>query len=106
MPQHKIVVFVPVTHAEAIREAMAKAGGGRMGNYSHCSFSVTGIGRFRPGKGAQPAIGEVGKLETVAEERIEFACHSALVREVIAAIVSAHPYEEPAIDVWALESWK
>jgi hypothetical protein len=106
MSQHKIVVFVPVTHANALREAIGRAGGGQLGNYSYCSFSVRGVGRFRPEPGAHPAIGEVGKIEEVDEERIELVCDSARVEEVIAAIVKAHPYEEPALDVWPLESWK
>ena len=106
MSQHKIVVFVPVAHADAIREAIGRAGGGKLGHYSHCSFSVRGVGRFRPEKGAQPAIGQVGKLEEVDEERIEITCDTPLVRDVVAAIVSAHPYEEPALDVWPLEKWK
>jgi hypothetical protein len=106
MSQHKIVVYVPVSHAEAVREAVGRAGGGKLGNYSYCSFSVRGIGRFRPESGARPAIGQVGKLEEVEEERIEVTCDTLVVRDVIAAIVSAHPYEEPALDVWSLESWK
>jgi hypothetical protein len=106
MSQHKIVVFVPVSDADAIREAIGTAGGGKLGNYSHCSFSVRGIGRFRPGQGAQPAIGQVGKLEEVEEERIEITCDTPLVGDVVAAILSVHPYEEPALDVWALEQWK
>jgi hypothetical protein len=106
MTQHKIVVFVPVTHADAVREAIGLAGGGQMGHYSDCSFSVRGIGRFRPQTGAHPAIGEIGKLEQVDEERIEFICESGRITEVIAAIVRAHPYEEPALDLWPLESWK
>ena len=106
MGQHKIVVFVPVTHAQGVREAIGQAGGGRLGHYSDCTFSVRGIGRFRPGQGAHPAIGRVGQLEQVEEERIEFMCDSAQVSEIIAAIVRVHPYEEPAIDLWPLESWK
>jgi hypothetical protein len=106
MGQHKIVVFVPVTHADAIREAIGRAGGGQMGRYSNCSFSVRGVGRFQPGDGAHPAIGQIGRLEEVDEERIEFMCDSRLVTQVIAAIVQAHPYEEPAIDLWPLECWK
>jgi hypothetical protein len=106
MSQHKIVVFVPVTHADAVRDAMGKAGGGSLGNYTYCSFSVRGIGRFRPEQGARPAIGQVGRLEEVDEERIEIICDSRLVKEVVAAIVRTHPYEEPALDVWAVETWK
>ncbi len=106
MSQHKIVVFVPVTHADSMRAAIGSAGGGKLGNYACCSFSVRGIGRFRPETGAQPAIGQVGKLEEVEEERIEITCDSVLVRDVVAAIIAAHPYEEPALDVWGLENWK
>lgn len=60
----KFVVFVPETHANAVREAMGKAGAGASGNYNFCSFSIKGIGRFKPLEGANPAIGEVGKLES------------------------------------------
>jgi hypothetical protein len=102
MLKHKIVVFVPLSHADALREAMGQAGAGRLGNYSYCSFSTRGVGRFRPEQGAQPAIGQVGKLEEVEEERIEVTCDTSCVREVIAAIRRVHPYEEPAFDVWEL----
>jgi hypothetical protein len=106
MSQHKIVVFVPVSHADAVRDAIGRAGGGSFGHYTYCSFSVRGIGRFRPELGAHPTIGQVGKVEEVDEERIEIACDSLRVKEVVAAIVNAHPYEEPALDLWALETWK
>jgi hypothetical protein len=102
----KVVVYVPVSHAPAVRNAIGTAGGGKQGNYSFCSFSVTGVGRFKPENGAQPAIGHVGELEEVTEERIEFACDNSRLREIIAAVVAVHPYEEPAIDVLSLENWK
>jgi hypothetical protein len=104
--QYKVVVYVPITHGGAIRDAAGKAGAGQQGNYSFCSFSVTGVGRFKPQSGAQPAIGSIGKLEEVPEERIEFACDAALLHKVMAAIVAVHPYEEPAIDVLPQENWK
>jgi hypothetical protein len=103
---NKVIVYVPVTHAPAVRNAIGAAGGGKQGNYSCCSFSVTGVGRFKPEDGAQPAIGHVGELEEVTEERIEFACENGKLGQIIAAIVAVHPYEEPAIDVFALENWK
>lgn len=99
----KIVVFVPETHADLVRRAMGKAGTGKIGNYGFCSFSVKGVGRFLPGKGAKPAIGNVGKLESVKEERIETVCERSRLREVLKAIKSVHPYEELAIDVYPLE---
>ena len=67
--RYKIVVFVPVTNADTLREAMGNAGAGVIGNYSHCTFTSTGIGRFRPVEGAHPTIGEVGKFESVEEEK-------------------------------------
>ena len=70
----KIVVFVPETHTDIVREVMGKAGAGKIGNYTSCSFSTKGIGRFKPEQGASPHIGEVGKSEKVVEERIETVC--------------------------------
>lgn len=101
----KIVVYVPLTHAEAVRAAIGEAGGGKSGNYSFCSFSVRGMGRFRPEVGANPHIGEVGRREEVEEERIEVTCAPDVIGKVIAAIKAVHPYEEIALDVYALENW-
>lgn len=98
----KLVVFVPQSHADAVRRAMGDAGAGRIGQYSHCSFSAEGIGRYMPQAGAQPAIGEVGKLEAVEEERIECVCERAQAKAVIAAIRAVHPYEEVALDIYPL----
>lgn len=100
----KIVVFVPETHTDALREAMGNAGAGKIGNYSFCSFSSKGIGRFKPESGAQPHIGEVGKPEEVQEERIEMVCPREKVNEVIDAIKKVHPYEEVALDIYPLET--
>jgi hypothetical protein len=102
MKQYKIVVFVPVTHGDRLRQAMGEAGAGIIGNYSHCSFTTRGIGRFRPNSGANPSIGEVGRLEAVDEERIETACPEEKLKSVLAAMRRVHPYEEPAIDVYPL----
>ncbi len=102
--RYKIVVYVPETHAEALREAMANAGAGKIGNYTHCSFSTKGVGRFKPGPGARPAIGEAGVLEEVAEERIEVVCEERKLQDVLQAIREAHPYEEPATDMYHLEN--
>ncbi len=100
----KIVVFVPETHTGIVREAMGKAGAGTIGKYSFCSFSTKGTGRFKPENGANPHIGEVGKLEEVVEERIETVCERKRVKEVIEAIKNVHPYEEVALDIYPLEN--
>ena len=99
----KIVVTVPETHSALVREAMGKAGGGKIGNYTFCSFTTEGVGRFMPVDGANPAIGEVGKIESIVEERIEITCERELLQDVVAAIKSVHPYEEVVIDVYSLE---
>jgi hypothetical protein len=100
--QYKLVVYVPVTDAEAVRQAMGAAGAGRIGNYTFCSFTTTGIGRFKPEPGANPSIGMVGRLESVPEERIEAVCAAGVLRQAIAAIKAVHPYEEVALDVYPL----
>ncbi len=99
----KIIVFVPETHADIVREAMSKAGAGKIGSYTSCSFSIKGIGRFKPEPGAHPSIGEVGRLEQVKEERIEFTCEREKLIEAIKAIKAVHPYEEIAMDIYPLD---
>src|SRR3989344_833673 len=99
----KIVVFVPESHIDIVREVMGKAGAGKIGNYTFCSFSSKGTGHFKPEHGAHPAIGEVGKLESVQEERIEVVCDRNLLKDVITAMKKVHPYEEVALDVYPLE---
>ncbi len=98
----KVVVFVPTSHADVVRKAMGDAGAGQIGNYSHCTFSSKGFGRYKPLKGARPTIGKVGKLERVEEERIETVCSKDSVKKVIEAIKEFHPYEEVALDIYPL----
>ncbi len=100
----KIVVFVPESHSEIVREAMGKAGAGKIGNYTFCSFSTKGLGRFKPMEGAHPTIGKVGTLEKVEEERIEVVCERSKLADIIEAVKTVHPYEEVALDVYPLES--
>ncbi|MGD8718116.1 MAG: hypothetical protein PVH29_04760 [Candidatus Zixiibacteriota bacterium] len=98
----KIVVFVPEENLAAVREAMAGAGAGVIGNYTHCSFAMPGRGTFLGGAGADPAVGEAGRLEEVEEWRLEMVAPSDALPEVIAAMKEAHPYEEVAYDVYSL----
>lgn len=99
----RLIVNVPVNHADAVREALGKAGAGQIGSYGFCSFSIKGIGRYIPFKGAHPAIGEVGHLESVEEEQIETFCDEAILESVIRELKAAHPYEEPAITLHPIE---
>ena len=99
-PLDKIVTFIPVgPDISTVRDALAAAGAGRIGDYSHCSFATAGTGQFLPMTGANPTIGEVGRLERVAETKLEMILPRARRAEVVAALRAAHPYEEPAFDV-------
>lgn len=98
----KWVVFVPAGTADALRVALFNAGAGRIGDYSHCSWSVAGTGQFLPGTGASPAIGKPGTVERVSEERVEVIAPERIRAGVLAAMRAAHPYEEPAFDVFSL----
>ena len=98
----KLVVFVPVDHAEAVRDAVTGAGAGTIGAYDSCTFSIPGEGRFRPLAGARPVIGSVGAVEVVPEVRVESVYPRPLRAQVVAALRAAHPYEEPAFDLHEL----
>lgn len=100
----KWVVFVPSKDAAALRTAMFAAGAGQIGDYSQCSWSVAGTGQFMPHDGATPAIGTVGTVEQVAEDRVEMVAPASRRAAVLAGLRSAHPYEEPAFDVVALQA--
>jgi dinuclear metal center YbgI/SA1388 family protein len=100
----KLVVFVPTTHADRVRQAMGDAGAGFIGNYSHCAFEVVGKGRFLPGEGANPFLGEAGRIETVEEVRVETIIPASLEKRVIQAMLAAHPYEEVAYDLYPLDN--
>ncbi len=99
----KIVVYVPESHTEAVRNALGDAGGGHIGNYSHCTFTTKGVSRFKPLVGSNPVEGTLGKISEVVEDKIETVCLREDLERVLAAIEDAHPYEEPAIDIYPIE---
>lgn len=99
---YKITFYVPVTHVETVKEALFAAGAGRIGEYDRCSWQVLGMGQFRPLDGAKPFLGQVGAVEPVAEYRVELVCADDCLRDAVAALRNAHPYEEPAYDVMHL----
>ncbi len=100
----KLVVFVPVSDAEKVRNALFEAGGGTIGKYSECSFSTKGTGTFRPSEGTDPHIGEIGKRETLEEEKIEIIFPVYLKDKMVEAMLKAHPYEEVAYDLLQLSN--
>ncbi|MBE7325265.1 Nif3-like dinuclear metal center hexameric protein [Nocardioides sp. Y6] len=95
----KITTYVPQAQAESVRAALAEAGAGHIGDYDCCSFSTPGEGRFCPLEGATPTIGQVGRPEVVEEVRVEAVLPRGRRAAVVAALLAAHPYEEPAHDV-------
>ncbi|MCD6638848.1 MAG: Nif3-like dinuclear metal center hexameric protein, partial [Nocardioides sp.] len=98
-PIDKIITFVPEGDADAVRAALVEAGGGHIGDYDSCTYSMAGEGRFRPLEGSSPTIGRVGEVEVVAETRIETVVPRSRRASVVRALLAAHPYEEPAFDV-------
>ena len=100
----KLVVFVPSSHGEEIRLDMGAAGFGKLGNYSNCSFTSEGVGRFKPEEGSKPFIGEDYKIESVMEEKVEFIVFEDEVKEALRTIKRIHPYEEVAYDIYPLEN--
>lgn len=100
---YKLVFFVPESHLTEVKNAVFASGAGRIGDYEHCCWQVLGEGQFCPLPGADLHLGEIGTLETVAEYRVELVCTDDLIRDAVSAMKQAHPYEEPAYDVWRLE---
>lgn len=95
----KLGFYVPESHLEEVKSAAFAAGAGRIGNYDCCCWQSLGEGQFRPCDDSRPFIGQVGKLEQVAEYRVEMVCGNDCVGDVVAAMKQAHPYEEPAWDL-------
>lgn len=98
----KIVTFVPAAQLEAVSTAMFAAGAGRIGDYEQCSFRLNGTGTFFGTESTHPQVGRRGRLEQVDEVRLEVVAPTAKLPEIVAALRRAHPYEEPAFDLYPL----
>ena len=102
----KLAVYVPTSAADAVRSALFAAGCGNIGNYGSCSYNVDGFGTFKANEGCNPFCGEVGELHREQEVRIETVLPAYLKNKAVAALLKAHPYEEPAFDIYQLKnSW-
>ncbi|MBQ8542574.1 MAG: Nif3-like dinuclear metal center hexameric protein [Bacteroidaceae bacterium] len=102
----KLSVYVPVAHADAVRSALFAAGCGNIGNYGSCSYNAVGYGTFEAGEGANPFCGSVGSLHKEEEVRIDTIMPAYIKGRVVKALLAAHPYEEPAFDIYPLQnSW-
>jgi len=100
----KIVFYTPVKDAEKVKQAIFAAGGGQIGNYSECSFSVKGQGTFTPGKAANPSIGERGHRETLEEIKTEVLVPALIAEHIVESVKKVHPYEEMAYDIITLSN--
>ncbi len=98
----KLVSFVPTDHLDKVCNAVFEAGAGSVGNYSECSFQLEGTGTFKAGAGTNPFTGEIGVRHREKETRLELVYTPDIERRVVQALISSHPYEEVAYDLYAL----
>ena len=101
---YKLCYFVPETHLEKTKRALFEIGAGKIGDYDSCAWQCAGQGQFRPLEGSDPFLGEKGALEVVEEYKVELVCEDDLVGEALKALKQAHPYEEPAYEVYRMEA--
>jgi hypothetical protein len=99
-PLDTLVFFVPADDTKRVLDAVFAAGGGRLGQYADCAFVSAGIGQFRPLAGSAPSVGTVGELSKVEENRVELVLPRQSRATVVAALLTAHPYEQPAWSVF------
>lgn len=97
---YKFCFYVPLEAAEKVKAAVFAAGAGRIGDYDSCCWQVAGQGQFRPLTGANPAVGEIQQLTFVEELKVEMVCDGNIVKKAVQAMMAAHPYEEPAYQLW------
>ena len=101
----KLEIFIPAENLAVLRDMLAKMGAGRIGNYDHCCSITEVRGYWRPLDGAKPFLGEVGRIETGTECKLEVNCKRERVKETIQAIRAIHPYEEPLINIIPLANY-
>ena len=102
----KITFYVPLKDKELVKNAMFKAGAGKMGNYDSCAFETEGIGQYRPLAGSNPHLGKLNQIEKVSEVRVEMICHTEeIIKNTISAMKESHPYETVAYAVTKIEDF-
>lgn len=97
---YRITFYVPESHLEQVKYALFNVGAGRFSNYDQVCWQTLGVGQFRPLQGSQPHIGQHNTLEQVSEYKVEMICEDDLLTKAIAALLEAHPYEEPAYEFY------
>lgn len=103
---YKLVTSIPTKYTKELVKAMAEAGAGKVGNYTHCALVTEATGYFKPDEDANPVIGKKNKLNKIKENRIEMHCPEDKLQDVLQAIKNVHPYEEPIIDIYELKTPK
>ncbi|BES71910.1 YqfO family protein [Marinobacter nanhaiticus D15-8W] len=103
---YKLCYFVPESHLEQTKQAIFETGAGRVGDYDSCAWQTRGQGQFRPLDGSRPYLGQQGAVEKVDEYKVELVCTDDVIRLAIGALKQAHPYEEPAYDVFRMEAFE
>ncbi|KTD63932.1 hypothetical protein [Legionella spiritensis] len=98
-PEFKLSFYVPESHLEQVKQALFKAGAGKLGYYEQVCWQTRGLGQFCPQEEANPAIGEKHELTYVEEFKVEMLCCESLIHHVIKTLQEVHPYEEPAYDI-------
>jgi len=101
---YKLCFFVPESHLELVKLALFDKGAGRIGDYDCCCWQVLGDGQFRPLAGSQPFIGQLGQVERVLEYKVEMVCEDQLIKQVVEALLIVHPYQQPAYELYKLDS--
>lgn len=93
---YQLYFYVPASHLETVKNALFAAGGGQINGYDRCAWQTPGEGQFRPLAGSQPYLGEIGKLECVAEYKVEMVIDDNRIKPVLTALLNSHPYQQPA----------
>ena len=100
---YKLCYFVPESHLQITKQALFDVGAGKIGDYDSCAWQCEGQGQFRPLPGSDPFLGARGELERVKEFKVELVTADAVIRDAVSALKQAHPYEEPAYEVYRME---
>ena len=101
---YKLNFYAPESHVEQVKEALFNKGAGRIGQYDCCSWQVLGEGQFRPLEGSKPFLGVQNEIEKVMEYKVEMVCEDDIIADVVKELMSVHPYEEPAYEVYILQN--
>jgi len=99
---YKLSFYVPESHLEPLKSALFAKGAGHYKAYDQCCWQVRGEGQFRPLAGSRPYSGQTGRLENVAEYKVEMVCRAAVIKEVVLTLLNIHPYQEPAYEIYKI----